>query len=102
MTDSPLGTTVLGYPRIGPNRELPISGTDRAAYSDFGDVLDAIDALDADVTTVETTRSTMELVAQWVPKERLWAHPDRGLKTRSEAEVIETLRNLVAAANAVR
>ncbi|GAA1855299.1 5-methyltetrahydropteroyltriglutamate--homocysteine S-methyltransferase [Pseudonocardia ailaonensis] len=34
--------------------------------------------------------------------ERLWANPDCGLKTRGEAETVETLRNLVAAAAEVR
>ncbi|WP_028937983.1 5-methyltetrahydropteroyltriglutamate--homocysteine S-methyltransferase [Pseudonocardia spinosispora] len=37
-----------------------------------------------------------------VPRERLWANPDCGLKTRGEREVVAALRNLVAAAKAVR
>jgi 5-methyltetrahydropteroyltriglutamate--homocysteine methyltransferase len=39
---------------------------------------------------------------RWVPRERLWANPDCGLKTRGETEVVAALRNLVAAAHAVR
>jgi 5-methyltetrahydropteroyltriglutamate--homocysteine methyltransferase len=38
----------------------------------------------------------------WVPRERLWANPDCGLKTRGETEVVAALHNLVAAARAVR
>jgi 5-methyltetrahydropteroyltriglutamate--homocysteine methyltransferase len=37
-----------------------------------------------------------------VPAERLWVNPDCGLKTRGTEEVVESLRNLVAAANQVR
>jgi 5-methyltetrahydropteroyltriglutamate--homocysteine methyltransferase len=33
-----------------------------------------------------------------LPADRLWVNPDCGLKTRGEAEVVESLRNLVAAA----
>jgi 5-methyltetrahydropteroyltriglutamate--homocysteine methyltransferase len=37
-----------------------------------------------------------------VPAERLLAKPDCGLKTRAEAEVVPSLRNLAAAAKAAR
>ena len=37
-----------------------------------------------------------------VPVERLWVNPDCGLKTRKNDEVIESLRNMVEAAKAVR
>ncbi|MEV0299061.1 5-methyltetrahydropteroyltriglutamate--homocysteine S-methyltransferase [Nocardia sp. NPDC050710] len=37
-----------------------------------------------------------------VPAERLWVNPDCGLKTRRNDEVIASLRNLVAAARALR
>ena len=37
-----------------------------------------------------------------VPKEKLWVNPDCGLKTRGSAETEASLRNLVAAARAVR
>jgi 5-methyltetrahydropteroyltriglutamate--homocysteine methyltransferase len=33
-----------------------------------------------------------------LPAERLWVNPDCGLKTRGEAEVVESLRNIVSAA----
>ena len=39
---------------------------------------------------------------RWVNRERLWVNPDCGLKTRGEAEVVATLRNLVAATRRVR
>lgn len=37
-----------------------------------------------------------------IPKEKLWVNPDCGLKTRGEEEAFPSLRNLVAAAKAVR
>lgn len=37
-----------------------------------------------------------------LPAAQLWVNPDCGLKTRTEAEVVPALRNLVAAARAVR
>ena len=37
-----------------------------------------------------------------LPAQRLWVNPDCGLKTRTEAEVVSALRNLVAAARAAR
>jgi len=37
-----------------------------------------------------------------VPAERLWVNPDCGLKTRGTEEVVESLRNLVAATTQVR
>jgi len=39
---------------------------------------------------------------RWIGPQRLWANPDCGLKTRSEAEVVAALRSLVAAARRVR
>ncbi|MDF0528733.1 5-methyltetrahydropteroyltriglutamate--homocysteine S-methyltransferase [Tsukamurella sp. 8F] len=46
----------------------------------------------------ESLRAALEAV----PAQRLWVNPDCGLKTRGNAEVTESLRNLVAAARAVR
>jgi 5-methyltetrahydropteroyltriglutamate--homocysteine methyltransferase len=37
-----------------------------------------------------------------VPAGRLWVNPDCGLKTRGKEEVVESLRNLVAATAQVR
>lgn len=46
--------------------------------------------------------SLMEKAAQRIPAERLWVNPDCGLKTRQWQEVIPALRNMVAAAKALR
>jgi 5-methyltetrahydropteroyltriglutamate--homocysteine methyltransferase len=37
-----------------------------------------------------------------VQKEKLWVNPDCGLKTRGEEETAASLKNLVAAAKALR
>ncbi|MEV5647384.1 5-methyltetrahydropteroyltriglutamate--homocysteine S-methyltransferase [Nocardia sp. NPDC052254] len=50
----------------------------------------------------EEVRSSLELALKAVPAERLWVNPDCGLKTRGTEEVAESLRNLVAAAAALR
>ena len=44
----------------------------------------------------------MRKAAERVPAERLWVNPDCGLKTRQWAEVTPALRNMVAAAQALR
>jgi 5-methyltetrahydropteroyltriglutamate--homocysteine methyltransferase len=44
----------------------------------------------------------MRQAAQRIPPARLWVNPDCGLKTRQWAEVIPALRNMVAAAKALR
>jgi 5-methyltetrahydropteroyltriglutamate--homocysteine methyltransferase len=38
----------------------------------------------------------------YIPASRLWVNPDCGLKTRTEAEATQALRNIVAAARALR
>jgi 5-methyltetrahydropteroyltriglutamate--homocysteine methyltransferase len=52
-------------------------------------------------STEEMTASLREALKA-VPAERLWVNPDCGLKTRKTDEVNESLRNMVAAARAVR
>lgn len=52
-------------------------------------------------TTDEMIVALREALAA-VPAERLWVNPDCGLKTRKTDEVIESLRNMVAAAKVVR
>lgn len=37
-----------------------------------------------------------------LPKEKIWINPDCGLKTRGYKEVVESLKNMVAAANKIR
>ena len=44
----------------------------------------------------------MKRAAERIPPQRLWVNPDCGLKTRQWEEVIPALRNLVAAARALR
>ena len=44
----------------------------------------------------------MKKAAERIPAQRLWVNPDCGLKTRQWSEVIPALRNMVAAARALR
>lgn len=44
----------------------------------------------------------MQKAAERIPAERLWVNPDCGLKTRQWNEVLPALRNMVAAAKALR
>lgn len=44
----------------------------------------------------------LEKALIYIPKERLWVNPDCGLKTRAWPETIESLRNMIAAALALR
>eukprot|EP00029_Vermamoeba_vermiformis_P009851 TRINITY_DN505_c0_g1_i1.p1 TRINITY_DN505_c0_g1~~TRINITY_DN505_c0_g1_i1.p1 ORF type:complete len:795 (-),score=278.66 TRINITY_DN505_c0_g1_i1:79-2463(-) len=52
------------------------------------------------------SQAEMELLAkkvlQFVPREQVWINPDCGLKTRGWEETIQSLKNLVAVAKAVR
>ncbi|TLF79265.1 5-methyltetrahydropteroyltriglutamate--homocysteine S-methyltransferase [Nocardia cyriacigeorgica] len=54
------------------------------------------------VPSVEEITSSLRAALKAVPAERLWVNPDCGLKTRGPAEVEASLRNLVAAARALR
>jgi 5-methyltetrahydropteroyltriglutamate--homocysteine methyltransferase len=54
------------------------------------------------VPGVEEVSGLLRTALAAVPSERLWVNPDCGLKTRGYAEVEPALRNLVAAARAVR
>jgi 5-methyltetrahydropteroyltriglutamate--homocysteine methyltransferase len=44
----------------------------------------------------------LERALAHIPKERLWVNPDCGLKTRKWPEVIDSLKNMVAAATSLR
>ena len=44
----------------------------------------------------------MKKASERIPAERLWVNPDCGLKTRTWAEVIPALKNMVAAAQSLR
>ncbi len=54
------------------------------------------------VPTTSEMVQRLQAALRVIPKERLWVNPDCGLKTRRWEEVIPALRNLVAAAKAVR
>jgi len=54
------------------------------------------------VPSVEEMRRHLERPLQVIPAHKLWVNPDCGLKTRSWAEVIPALRNMVEAAVQVR
>ncbi|GAA5084157.1 5-methyltetrahydropteroyltriglutamate--homocysteine S-methyltransferase [Nocardia iowensis] len=54
------------------------------------------------VPSVEEITTSLRAALKAVPAERLWVNPDCGLKTRGRAEVEASLRNMVAAAAAVR
>ncbi|MFI9532735.1 5-methyltetrahydropteroyltriglutamate--homocysteine S-methyltransferase [Nocardia fusca] len=54
------------------------------------------------VPGVEEITASLRAALEAVPAERLWVNPDCGLKTRGPAEVEASLRNMVAAARAVR
>ncbi|MGO4612483.1 5-methyltetrahydropteroyltriglutamate--homocysteine S-methyltransferase [Nocardia sp. 2YAB30] len=54
------------------------------------------------VPSVEEITTSLRAALKAVPSERLWVNPDCGLKTRGPAEVEAALRNMVAAAAAVR
>jgi 5-methyltetrahydropteroyltriglutamate--homocysteine methyltransferase len=56
----------------------------------------------ARVPSVEEIVSTLEKMLDKVQKEKLWVNPDCGLKTRGEEETVASLKNLVAAAKALR
>ncbi|MGB8408168.1 MAG: 5-methyltetrahydropteroyltriglutamate--homocysteine S-methyltransferase [Mycobacterium sp.] len=54
------------------------------------------------VPTADEMATSLRHALDAVPAERLWVNPDCGLKTRKTDEVTESLRNMVAAAVAVR
>jgi 5-methyltetrahydropteroyltriglutamate--homocysteine methyltransferase len=54
------------------------------------------------VPTADEMVTSLRHALDAVPAERLWVNPDCGLKTRKTDEVTESLRNMIAAAVAVR
>ena len=54
------------------------------------------------VPAVGEITSALREALKSVPAERLWVNPDCGLKTRTTEQVTESLRHMVAAAEAVR
>ena len=54
------------------------------------------------VPSVDEVTSLLETALASIPNRQVWVNPDCGLKTRGYAETVESLRNVVAATNAVR
>ena len=54
------------------------------------------------VPSAEEVEASLRSAAQAIPAQRLWVNPDCGLKTRAYEETNASLKNLVAAARAVR
>ncbi len=54
------------------------------------------------VPSVEELTALLQEAVAAVPADRIWVNPDCGLKTRTYAEVIPSLQNMVAAGEAVR
>ncbi|MCS3778413.1 5-methyltetrahydropteroyltriglutamate--homocysteine S-methyltransferase [Tsukamurella ocularis] len=54
------------------------------------------------VPAQDEVEASLRAALDAVPAERLWVNPDCGLKTRGTQETVASLRNLVAAAKAVR
>ncbi|NQE67802.1 5-methyltetrahydropteroyltriglutamate--homocysteine methyltransferase [Nocardia gamkensis] len=73
-----------------------------AAGFDLGVGPGVYDIHSARVPSVDEITTSLRAALKAVPAERLWVNPDCGLKTRGRAEVEASLRNMVAAAAAVR
>ncbi len=54
------------------------------------------------IPSVEEIQTALLKMLNKIPAEKLWVNPDCGLKTRGDAETIPSLKNLVAAAKALR
>lgn len=54
------------------------------------------------VPSVSELENTIRKILAKLPKEQIWINPDCGLKTRAYKEVIESLKNMVAATQKVR
>ncbi|TCJ94980.1 methionine synthase (B12-independent) [Nocardia alba] len=101
---------------IGAIAELDADVTSIEAARSRMEVLDDLDAAGFDlgvgpgvydihsprVPSVEEITDALRAALKAVPRERLWVNPDCGLETRRPAEVEAALRNLVAAAAALR
>ena len=54
------------------------------------------------VPSISELENTIRKILAKLPKEQIWINPDCGLKTRAYKEVIESLKNMVAATQKVR
>ncbi|MEV0247119.1 5-methyltetrahydropteroyltriglutamate--homocysteine S-methyltransferase [Nocardia sp. NPDC050712] len=101
---------------IGAIAELDADVTSIEAARSHMEVLDDLNAAGFDlgvgpgvydihsprVPGAEEIERSLAAALKAVPAERLWVNPDCGLKTRHTEEVVASLRNLVAAAQALR
>ncbi|MFF0636600.1 5-methyltetrahydropteroyltriglutamate--homocysteine S-methyltransferase [Nocardia sp. NPDC004151] len=81
---------------------MEVLGDLNAAGFDLGVGPGVYDIHSPRVPGVREIEEALTRALKVVPAERLWVNPDCGLKTRGTAEVTESLRNLVAAAHALR
>jgi 5-methyltetrahydropteroyltriglutamate--homocysteine methyltransferase len=54
------------------------------------------------VPAIDEITTSLREALKSVPADRLWVNPDCGLKTRTTDQATESLKHMVAAANAVR
>ena len=54
------------------------------------------------VPSVDEIKTLIEMAMEVIPYDRLWVNPDCGLKTRNWPEVIDSLKNMVAATKEIR
>ena len=54
------------------------------------------------IPTTEEIAGLLRKAAEYIPRDRFWANPDCGLKTRDWPEVLPSLRHMVAAAKILR
>ena len=54
------------------------------------------------IPTTDHIRRQIQAFLEVLPKEQLWINPDCGLKTRKDAEVRPSLKNMVDAVQALR
>jgi len=54
------------------------------------------------VPSVDEIKELIEMAMEVIPYNRLWVNPDCGLKTRNWPEVIDSLKNMVAATKEIR
>ncbi|MGW5571160.1 5-methyltetrahydropteroyltriglutamate--homocysteine S-methyltransferase [Nocardia thailandica] len=81
---------------------MEVLGDLNAAGFDLGVGPGVYDIHSPRVPSVAEITEALRAALKAVPAERLWVNPDCGLKTRGPVEVEASLRNLVAAAHALR
>ena len=125
-------TAIIGYPRIGKNRELKfrtenyfnenisteaLESTAKELRSVHWDCLVGVlkdkgfktqvgpgvyDIHSPRIPGEDEIKGTIKNMLEYIRFEKLWTNPDCELKTRGEAETIPSLKNLVNATHCVR